>query len=178
MHNDKYAETAQEIKSQPQKIGGGGNISTAATPRSEERNAPAETSHGPGTVLTSLFAKFGFKSIDDPIDHETASALAGVVKPGCGGCQELAMQMDAWGPDGCESHIDEIIDGIRRRASQDHLGCLAHWIGCHCSTRHAGLWLGTQSKLLAINTPAQQTTKTNDSCGLYRYGIISTVYKN
>lgn len=118
MHNDKYAETAQEIKSQPQKIGGGGNISTAATPRSEERNSPAETSHGPGTVLTSLFAKFGFKSIDDPIDHETASALAGVVKPGCGGCQELAMQMDAWGPDGCESHIDEIIDGIRRRASQ------------------------------------------------------------
>lgn len=51
---------------------------------------PKKVRVGPGTVMTVLLRKLGFK-------HET----------GCR-CKDRAKQMNAWGPDECERRVDEI----------------------------------------------------------------------
>jgi len=34
------------------------------------------------------------------------------------GCDEFAAKMDAWGPDGCEQHMDEILGHLRDAAAK------------------------------------------------------------
>lgn len=53
---------------------------------------------GVGGTLKSMFASFGISA--------------------CFGCLNLAGRMDAWGPDGCEEHMEEIVGIIEENASQ------------------------------------------------------------
>lgn len=55
--------------------------------------------HGVGSELRSMLAKFGIVSA-----------------AGCP-CNEMAAQMDAWGPDGCEQRLDEIVAHLRTQAA-------------------------------------------------------------
>src|SRR5437868_69236 len=57
----------------------------------ELSETPTPTHHGPGTELSKII---------------TALGVAG--KCG-GGCPKWIAKMNAWGPDGCESHRDEIL---------------------------------------------------------------------
>ncbi len=42
--------------------------------------------------------------------------LATVGVSACWGCANLANRMDAWGPDGCEEHMPEIVEGMSENA--------------------------------------------------------------
>jgi len=83
-----------------------------------------------------LFCDCGFAQPDprsDPI-HECSLAVRSVsCGPGCQlrrtlswfvrddgqcGCTEYAAQMDAWGPDGCEARIDEIVAHLVEQAAK------------------------------------------------------------
>lgn len=53
---------------------------------------------GPGSLLHERFKEMGV--------------------PVCQSCNSLSKRMDAWGPDGCEQHMDIIVDEIHARAKQ------------------------------------------------------------
>jgi len=42
----------------------------------------------------------------------------GLRDDGTCGCDKHAAQMDAWGPDGCEEHMDEILGWLREAAAK------------------------------------------------------------
>ncbi len=46
------------------------------------------------------------------------SMLAGMGISACFGCMNLAGRMDSWGPDGCEEHMDEILEIMDENASK------------------------------------------------------------
>ena len=56
--------------------------------------------NGPGRELEKLIGELNLPSL------------------GCGACQELAKQMDLWGPDGCREHREHILRDIRSRANK------------------------------------------------------------
>ena len=50
--------------------------------------------------------------------------LIGIVAAeGCS-CNGKALQMDAWGPDGCREHMEEILDGLKQEADARKMGHL------------------------------------------------------
>lgn len=59
-----------------------------------------QNSGGPGTELKRALAGWPF--------YITSSATCP--------CNAMAMQMDAWGPDGCEERIDAIVGHLRTQA--------------------------------------------------------------
>lgn len=63
----------------------------------------ADNSNGPGAALKALLAKFGI--------HAT---------PTCK-CNKMARQMDAWGPEECLNHIEEIVDVMEETAKKRKL---------------------------------------------------------
>ena len=62
--------------------------------------APVPTICGPGCQLRRTLSWWGIR--DD----------------GSCGCSEYAAQMDAWGPDGCEARIDEIVAHLVEKAGK------------------------------------------------------------
>ena len=56
--------------------------------------------NGPGRELEKLIGELNLPSL------------------GCGACQELAKQMDLWGPDGCREHREHIVRDIESRAAK------------------------------------------------------------
>ena len=56
--------------------------------------------NGPGRELEKMIGELNLPSL------------------GCGACQELAKQMDLWGPDGCREHREHIVRDIRSRANK------------------------------------------------------------
>lgn len=58
---------------------------------------------GPGAELKKLLAKFGIHA-----------------SPTCG-CNKMAVQMNAWGPDECLNHIEEIVDVMEAEAKKRKL---------------------------------------------------------
>lgn len=64
------------------------------------RNCPAfpQVVGGPGTELRKLLDWWGI--------HDNGKC----------GCEAFALQMDAWGPDGCEGQMPAIIDHLREAA--------------------------------------------------------------
>lgn len=74
---------------------------------------------GPGTHLHRLFARFGVTptpEVEVPEESLAEAAECAVALRGCS-CRQMVSQMDAMGPDGCEEHFDEILDGIRENAA-------------------------------------------------------------
>jgi len=69
---------------------GGGKKQTQRTPRLN--------GYGPGSKLLEDFSRAG--------------------APHCEECLELAAKMDAWGKQGCEEHLDEIVEEILPRAQE------------------------------------------------------------
>lgn len=59
--------------------------------------------HGPGTELKALLAKFGIHA-----------------SPTCG-CNAMARKMDAWGPDESLKHLEEIVDVMEETAKKRNL---------------------------------------------------------
>lgn len=80
-----------------------------------ERGQPEAPQSGPGTELKLLLASLGL----------TASK-------GCG-CDDLAAQMDRWGPEGCRQNTDVILEQLRAR--QKELG----WLEWFKTAAHAAL---------------------------------------
>lgn len=62
--------------------------------------SPQALAIGPGTELKSLLATFGI--------HAT---------PNCK-CNKMAKKMNAWGPDGCLEHMEEIVDVMQEEAGK------------------------------------------------------------
>ena len=58
---------------------------------------------GPGTELKKLLAAFGIRATDT-----------------CP-CNQYAVQMNVWGPDQCESRIEQIVQWLRDEAARRHL---------------------------------------------------------
>lgn len=67
--------------------------------RAEERPR-SQPRGGPGTELTRILRRLGIN-----------------YTPGCS-CPQHAVQMDAWGPDGCEENIDTIVGWMREEAQK------------------------------------------------------------
>ncbi len=69
----------------------------------EARTVTARRAGGPGTELKRILRRVGIKA-----------------RCGCG-CTHMARQMDAWGPDGCETRLDKIVDHLEREAKKRRL---------------------------------------------------------
>jgi len=84
-----------------------------ASPLSYERNGvrarplatggAKDATTGPGTELKALLAKWG------------------IVETGGCNCRAMARKMDTWGVDGCEEHMDEILDHMEAEATKRRL---------------------------------------------------------
>lgn len=61
------------------------------------------------------------KGVGDHL-HDIVLERTGNDSLGCGACREMIQKMNAWGPDGCEQHADEIIDHLLSQV--DKLGKL------------------------------------------------------
>lgn len=70
--------------------------------KQKKLHAPREPEplDGPGTRLKKILASMGI--------HDTA---------GCG-CENMLRKMNAWGPDGCRTHRQEIVDHLRAKAAE------------------------------------------------------------
>jgi len=74
--------------------------------------------------------------------------LARIGISACWGCLNLAQRMDGWGPDGCEEHMEEILEAMDRNAQQ------RNWLK-YLPFREAGSKLLVQA---AINKVREQST--------------------
>lgn len=94
--------------------------------------------HGPGSKLLEMFETDGV--------------------PHCPECFALAAQMDAWGPDGCRDHLDQIVADILPRAvkwlTAKH--AWAHAALAVTGTEDAALRVGIRSKVLAAIAASEQ----------------------
>jgi hypothetical protein len=75
----------------------------------------------PGINLSKVFPRCGEAKPTAPSGPGTEFgklvASLGLTTP-CSACSSLMADMNAWGPDGCESHRVEILDRLRENESQ------------------------------------------------------------
>ena len=74
---------------------------------------------GPGTELKKLLGKIGI-----------------VERNGCK-CRDMAVKMDRWGPDGCEQHMDKILEHLKVQAAKRNLGIVYNQWVAEKLVRHA-----------------------------------------
>jgi len=100
----------------------------------------------PGTLPTPIYREC-FPSAADPPGppppsgpgrqlHALLSSLG--LASGCAACDELARQMDIWGPDGCDANRETVLAGMRQRAAAVPLPVRAR---AFASAALRGLWI-------------------------------------
>lgn len=87
------------------------------------------------------------------VPHGVGSILLDDIKatgiPSCQLCYDLAMQMNAWGAEGCREHMTEIIDGMMPRARK-------WWENTDWQKKTDVIWKSRRSALLFLQQAAKQ----------------------